>query len=300
MADNERGELKDYTRSIKIQQVIRVVICIIITIFALLPIYFIVVNATRTHDQIISSGIAALPSGGFVHNFDMLRDPNAGNGIYVNSFNLWIGYRNSLFISLSATILAVFFSGATAYGITVYDFKFRKSARTIVLAVMMVPTQVVSVGLLQFMMNIGLTNSYIPLIIPAIAAPATVFFMLQYMQSSFPLDIVEAARIDGSGEFRTFLQISLPILKPAFAVQAIFAFVTNWNNFYNPSMLLTNGKLEMMPMPLMVATLLGIKRSVDYGANYLAVALSILPVVIIYLLLSKFIVRGVALGAVKG
>ena len=300
MADNERGELKDYTRSIKIQQVIRVVVCIIITIIALLPIYFIVVNATRTHSEILSSGIAFLPSGGFVHNFERLNDPAAGNGIYVKSFDLWIGYRNSLFISVSATILAVFFSGATAYGISVYDFKLKNTARTIILAVMMVPTQVVSVGMLQFMIRLNLTNNYLPLIVPAIAAPATVFFMLQYMQSSFPLDIVEAARIDGSGEFRTFLQIALPILKPAFAVQAIFAFVTNWNNFYTPSMLLTNGELSMKPMPLMVATVLGIMRSVDFGANYLVVALSILPVVVIYLALSKFIVRGVALGAVKG
>lgn len=300
MAGNERGELKDYTRSIKIQQVIRVVICIIITIIALLPIYFIIVNATRTHTEIISGSISWVPKGGILQNFEMLKDPEAGNGIYVKSFDLWLGYRNSLFISVSATILSVFFSGATAYGISVYDFKLRKVARTIILAVMMVPTQVVSVGMLQFMIRLKLTNNYIPLIIPAIAAPATVFFMLQYMQSSFPLDIVEAARIDGSGEFRTFMQIALPILKPAFAVQAIFAFVTNWNNFYTPSMLLTNGKLEMKPMPLMVATVLGIKRSVDFGVNYLVVALSILPVVIVYLLLSKFIVRGVALGAVKG
>lgn len=298
--DNERGELKDYTRSIRIQEVVRFVVCILITIIALLPIYFIVINSTRSHDSILTNGIAFLPSGSFVENFKLLKDPEAANGIYVSSFDLWVGYRNSLFVSGAATLLSVFFSGATAYGISVYDFKFRKAARTIILAVMMIPTQVVSVGLLNFMIKLGLTNNYLPLIIPSIAAPSVVFFMLQYMQSSFPLDIVEAARIDGSGEFRTFLQIALPMLKPAFAVQMIFAFVTNWNNFYTPSILLTNGKLEMMTMPMMVATVLGIKRSVNYGVNYLVVTLSILPVVIVYLLLSKFIVRGVALGAVKG
>lgn len=298
--ENERGQLKDYTRSIKIHQVIRVIICIILTVIALLPIYFIVINATRSHDSILKSGIAFAPSGNFVENFKLLKDPNAANGIYVNSFDLWIGYRNSLFVAGASTILSVFFSGATAYGISVYDFKFKKAARTIILAVMMIPTQVVSVGLLNFMIKLGLTNNYLPLILPAIAAPATVFFMLQYMQSSFPVDIVEAARIDGSGEFRTFIQIAVPMLKPAFAVQAIFAFVTNWNNFYTPSVLLTNGKLDMMTMPMMVATVLGIKRSVNYGVNYLVVTLSVLPVVIVYLCLSKFIVRGVALGAVKG
>ena len=298
--ENERGELKDYTRSIKIQQVIRFVICILITIIAVLPIYFIVVNATGAHTDIVKNPASFVPAGNIVKNFKTLLDPNAAMGMYHSNFDLLIGYRNSLFISGAATILSVFFSGATAYGISVYDFKFKKAARTIILAVMMIPTQVVSVGLLEFLMKIHLTNNYLPLIIPAIAAPATVFFMLQYMQSSFPLDIVEAARIDGSGEFRTFIQIALPMLKPAFAVQAIFAFVTNWNNFYTPSILLTNNKLSMKTMPMMVAGVLGIQKSVDNGVNNLVVMLSILPVVIVYLCLSKFIVRGVALGAVKG
>ena len=294
------AELKDYTRSIKIQQVIRFVVCILITIIAVLPVYIIVVNATRAHADLIKQSASLIPGGNLVKNFQKLNDPNAAQGMYAMNFNLWVGYRNSLFISAAATILSVFFSGATAYGLTVYDFKLKNVARTIVLAVMMIPTQVVSVGLLQFMMKIGLTNNYIPLIIPAIAAPATVFFMLQYMQSSFPLDIVEAGRIDGSGEFRTFMTLSLPILKPAFAVQAIFAFVTNWNNFYTPSILLTNGKMALKTMPMMVQGILGLQKSVDNGVNNLVVTLSILPVVVIYLALSKFIVRGVALGAVKG
>lgn len=294
------AELKDYTRSIKIQQVIRFVVCIILTIIAVIPIYLIVMNSTRNHTDIVQNGFALIPSNNLIENFKSLKNPNAGNGIYVKSFSLWVGYRNSLFISGSSTLLSIFFSGATAYGLSVYEFKFRKLARSIILAVMMVPTQVVSVGLLNFMMKIHWTDSYLPLILPAIAAPSVVFFMLQYMQSSFPLDIVEAARIDGSGEFRTFLQIALPMLKPAFAVQAIFAFVSSWNNYYTPSMLLLSGELSKKTMPMMVSTILAITRSVDYGVNYLVVTLSILPVVVVYLLLSKFIVRGVALGAVKG
>lgn len=294
------AELKDYTKSIKIQQVVRFVVCILITIIAVLPIYLIVMNATREHQSIQSNGFSLVPGGNLIKNFKALKDPNAGNGVYVRSFDLLIGYRNSLFIAGASTLLSIFFSGATAYGLSVYEFKFRNAARSIILAVMMVPTQVVSVGLLNFMMKIHWTDSYLPLILPAIAAPSVVFFMLQYMQSSFPLDIVEAARIDGSGEFRTFLQIALPMLKPAFAVQAIFAFVSNWNNFYTPSMLLLSGDIKMKTMPMMVSTILGVKRSIDYGVNYLVVMLSILPVVVVYMLLSKFIVGGVALGAVKG
>lgn len=298
--ENERGELKDYTRSIKIQQVIRFIVCILITIIAILPIYVIIVNATRTHSDITSNPMSLIPGGDLITNFKNLGDPAYQDATYTRRFNLFYGYLNSFIVAGSATILTVFFSGATAYGLSVYNFKLKKAARTIILAVMMIPTQVVSVGLLRFMMMIGWTNNFAPLIIPAIAAPSTVFFMLQYMQSSFPIDIVEAARIDGSGEFRTFIQIAIPMLKPAFAVQAIFAFVTNWNNYYMPSVLILRDDIKLKTMPMMVASVLGIEKFVDDGLNYLVVMLSIIPVVIVYLCLSKFIIRGVALGAVKG
>ena len=216
------------------------------------------------------------------------------------TYNVWYGYMNSLIIAVSSTVLSVFFSGLTAYGLTVYDFKLKKIATTFILAVMMVPTQVVSTGFLEFMIRIKLYDNYIPLILPAIAAPSVVFFILQYMKASFPVEIVEAARIDGCGEFMTFIRIAIPMLKPAFAVQAIFAFVASWNNYYNPSMLLLSNKLEQRTMPMMVASILGNDKCVDYGVRYVAVALSILPIIIIYLCLSKFIVKGVALGAVKG
>lgn len=300
MADEIKTTPKDYTRSIKVHQVIRFIICILITIISLLPIYLIVINATRTHVDITSNGVSLLPKGNLINNFKTLYDPEAAFGLYDRSFDLLVGYRNSLFIAISSTVLSVFFSGMTAYGLTVYDFKFKKSATTFVLAVMMIPMQVVSVGMLDFMVRLHWTDNYAPLILPSIAAPSVVFFMLQYMRSSFPIEIVEAARIDGSGEFRTFIQIAIPMLKPAFAVQAIFAFVASWNNFYTPSMLLLSGDLKQKTMPMMVASVLANDKAADYGVNYLVVMMSVLPVIIIYLCLSKFIVKGVALGAVKG
>lgn len=300
MADSYIQSTTEYRRSILIQSIIRLVVCIIITILTLFPIYILIINATRSSGEIISQGVSFLPGGSLIKNFETLNDPAAANGAYVRSFQMWTGYANSLIIAISSTALTVFFSGVTAYGLTVYDFKLKGAATTFILAVMMLPTQVVSTGLLEFMLQIHLNDNYLPLILPSIAAPAVVFFMLQYMKSSFPLDIVEAARIDGCGEFRTFLQISLPILKPAFAVQAIFAFVTSWNNYYTPSMLLISSKPEQRTMPMMVTYVLNNDKVTDYGVNYLVVAISIIPVVIVYLCLSKFIVKGVALGAVKG
>lgn len=300
MADSYNFSNAEYRRKIRIHSTIRFIVCVLLTIISVLPIYIILINATRANSDIIVNGISFLPGTNLIDNFKNMTDPQYANGVYYRIFNVLVGYRNSLIIAGSSTILTVFFSAMTAYGLTVYDFKGKKFATTFILLVMMVPTQVVSTGFLEFMASLKLLNNYLPLIVPAIAAPATVFFMLQYMKSSFPLDIVEAARIDGCSEFRTFMQISLPIFKPAFAVQAIFAFVANWNNYYNPTMILVNGDSSMKTMPMMVAGVMGISTSTDYGIQNLAVILSIIPIVIIYLALSKFIVKGVALGAVKG
>ena len=300
MADSYNNSNKAYRRNLMIHSTIRLIVCIMLTIICLLPIYVILINSTRASSDIIESGISFLPGADFFNNFSKLNDPTIENGVYTKTYNVLIGYRNSLIISGCSTILTVFFSALTAYGLTVYDFKLKKFATGFILAIMMIPMQVVSTGFLEFMAEIKLLDNYLPLILPAIAAPAVVFFMLQYMKSSFPLDIVEAARIDGCGEFRTFMQISLPIFKPAFAVQAIFAFVTSWNNYYTPSMLLVDGDLNKKTMPMMVSAILSNDKLTDYGVRYLTVLLSILPVVIIYLALSKFIVKGVALGAVKG
>ena len=288
-----------YTRGVKIQAVIRFVVCLVITVISLFPIYIILINATRDSGDIISQGISLLPGGNLIKNFETLNDPSAADGAFVSAFNLFYGYANSLIISIGATACAVFFSGLTAYGLVVYDFKLKKAATTFILAVMMVPMQVVSTGFLEFMVQIKLYDNFIPLIVPAVAAPAVVFFMLQYMKSSFPLEIVEAARIDGSGEFMTFIRIALPILKPAFAVQAIFQFVANWNNYYMPSMILISREQKQLTLPMMVNTIISNDKLADSGAKYAAIMLSIIPVVVVYFIFSRFIVEGVALGGVK-
>ncbi len=302
MADSYNQSEKAYRRSLMTHSIIRLVVCILLTLICLFPIYIIVSNATRDSDDIIRSGISFF-GGDLIKNFETINDPDLFSGYFVLQFRLWDGYRNSFIIAILSTCLSVFFSGLTAYGLVVYNFKGKKFATNFILAIMMVPMQVVSTGFLQFMRQLKLAGgvqAYIPLILPSIAAPAVVFYMLQYMRSSFPLEIVEAARIDGCGEFRTFLQISLPIFKPAFAVQAIFAFVTNWNNFYTPSILLSSADPSLKTMPMMVQSISMADKINDYGAKYLVLTLSILPVIAVYLVLSKFIVKGVALGAVKG
>ena len=276
--------------------VVVTIIMILLCVICLIPVYILIVNATRTSVDITGNGVSLIPNLHLFENIATLNDWTASGRVEYNAFR---GYLNSAIIAFSTTFLTVLFSGATAYGLVVYDFKLKNAAYTFILAVMMVPIQVTSVGFYQFMSKIHLTDSYLPLIIPSIAAPAIVFFMRQSMKASFPLEIVEAARIDGSNEFRTFFTIAVPMMKPAFSVQAIFAFVSNWNNYYMPSMILISRNKKQMTLPMMVNTIVSNDKLADYGAKYAAIMLSIIPVVIVYLIFSKFIVEGVALGGVK-
>jgi multiple sugar transport system permease protein len=289
------GEAKDnYTAKLRTKSIILTIWFIILTIICLLPIYILLINATRSSTEIVN-GISFVPGSNLGKNIDkVFKDVN-----YLSIFNVLIGYRNSFFITICSTVLTVFFSAMTAYGIEVYDFKLKDISYTIILLVMMVPMQVTSAGFVAFMLKLHLTDTYWPLIIPAIAAPAVVYFMSSYMKSSFPKEIVEAARIDGCSEFRTFLSIALPMMKPAIAVQSIFVFIASWNNFYTPNMILISSNFKQKTLPMMISAMQASDKFTDFGAVYLAIALSILPIVIIYIFLSRFIIAGVALGGVK-
>lgn len=279
------------SRKLKGSQTGRVVIyvvCIFLAILSVLPFAIMIINSTRSTPEIQSHAISFIPSNHLEMNWRVLAD---------KPFKPFTGFLNSLIISSSATILAIYFSTLTAYALFAYRWKLRQPFFTLIMAVMMIPAQITSIGFYHFMYEIGMTNNFLALILPAIAAPITVFFMRQYMLSSLNLDIVASARIDGAGEFRIFNGIVLPIMKPAMATQAIFTFVFNWNNLFVPMILLT--KKENFTMPIMVSLLKGDIYKTQYGAVYLALTMSVLPLFVIYFLLSRYIVAGVALGSVK-
>ena len=161
-----------------------------------------------------------------------------------------------------------------------------------------VETQVSIVGFVKICTITKLYGTFLPLIIPAIAAPTTVYFMKQYMETGLSLEIVEAARIDGSGEFRTFNTIVLPLLKPAMATQAIFGFVATWNNLYTPSIILGSER-KKMTMPMYVAALKANDKDRDWGLIYCGLFVTVLPLLVVYFFLSKYIIAGVALGGVN-
>ena len=283
---------KSYSASLKRQTFIRTAICIFFCAVSLFPFLLLVSNATRTSDA-IKSGISLIPSTHFFENWKNLLLKQNGMQITLQRAAL-----NSLIITVPGTFCAVYFSAMTAYGIHVYNFKFKKIAWAFIMAIMMVPSQITVIGFYRFMLKLGLVDTYIPLIVPAIASPAVVFFMKQYMESTLSIEMIEAARIDGSGEFSTFNRIILPIVKPAVATQAIFQFIAQWNNLFTPTIMLTSDSKKTLPM--FVQLLSSNQFRTDYGVVYVGLFVTIIPLVIVYLILSKYIVAGVALGGVKG
>ena len=277
-----------WTKKLRMKRTLIYVVSILLSLLSLMPFLIMFINATRDN-YAIQQGISLMPGGMLGKNMQMLATRQ--------SFNIVGGMWNSFQISSLSTLLALYFSSLTAYGLIVYRFKGRSLAFAFIMAVMMIPTQVSIVGFFTFMFKLGLTNTYWPLILPAIASPTVVFFMRQYMLAALPLDIVEAARIDGCSEMRTFNTIALPLMKPALATQAIFIFIGSWNRLFEPTMIISSQSKYTMPM--LVSLLRSDRFRTDYGTVYLALSLTVLPLFVMYFMLSKYIIRGVALGGIK-
>ena len=265
------------------------IVLILLSFMCLFFFYALIINATRSHGD-LQKGFSALPGKYFLENLK-----NVAND---GSFPMFRGILNSVIVSSCSAALCTYFSSLTAYGLYAYEFKARKVAFTFIMAILVMPTQVTAMGFLRLVTKMGLYDSLLPLIIPSIASPAVFYFMYSYLQSSLPLSLVEAARIDGSGEFHTFNRIVIPIMKPAIAVQAIFTFVGSWNNYFVPALIIQSK--SKMTVPILIATLRGADyMNFDMGKIYMMITVAIVPIIVVYLLLSKYIIAGVTLGGVK-
>ena len=281
--------MKSKTKSSRGRSILAHTVLILLSFMCLFFFYVLIINATRSHAE-LQKGFSALPGKYFFTNLK-----NVAND---GSFPMFRGILNSLIVSGCSAALCTYFSALTAYGLYAYDFKGKKVAFTFIMAILVMPTQVTAMGFLKLVTNMGMYDSLLPLIIPSIASPAVFYFMYSYLQSSLPISLVEAARIDGSGEFKTFNHIVLPIMKPAIAVQAIFTFVGSWNNYFVPALIIQSK--NKMTVPILIATLRGADyMNFDMGKIYMMITVAIEPIIIVYLLLSKYIIAGVTLGGVK-
>lgn len=274
-------------------KVVRYVVCIFLCFLSIFPFYVLIINSTLKSSQILT-GLKFIPGNQFIVNFKSLLS----GGAKTSGVNVLQAMLNSLIVTVPAVVLQIYFGSLTAYAVTVYNFKLKRFAWGFIYSIMMIPTQVSIVGFIKICNITHLYGSFLALIIPAIAAPTTVYFMKQYMETGLSVEIVEAARIDGSGELHTFNTIVLPLLKPAMATQAIFAFVASWNNLYTPSIILAT-KRQKQTMPMYVSSLKANDKERDWGQIYCGLFTTVLPLLVMYFCLSKYIIAGVALGGVK-
>lgn len=279
--------IKNYRVSTNISRFFIYIFLILLLVITIVPVWLLIVNATRSTHQ-IQQGISFLPSIYTLSNYKILL---------AKGLDLPRGFLNRFTIAAFTTIFTVYFSMLAAYGIIVYNFKGKKFLYSFILVLVMIPTQLSIIGFYRFMSKIGLADSYLQLILPSIASAGAVFFCKQYLESIVIYDLVDAGRIDGCSELGIFHQIMLPIAAPGAFTLGIFAFVGAWNNFFNAFILITSR--DKYTLPMLVQTLRGDVYRHEYGAIYLGLAATVVPIIIIYFLFSKYIVNGISLGAVK-
>lgn len=259
----------------------------VLAIVCMIPFYMMLVNATRSSSEIVS-GFSLIPGVSLLDNWKTMTE----------YFNVFRGLFNSVFVSTAITLLSGYFSALTAYGFVIYNFKFKNFIFTTMLVLMMIPGQLSLIGFYDLISQMGLIDSYIPLIIPAIASPFIVFFLRQYLQTVLPRTIVEAARIDGASELAIFHRIALPVMMPGIATMSIGTFIGSWNSYIVPLVVLLSP--DKFTLPVMMGSL---KASPDIasnlGATYLAIAMSVLPIMVAFIFLSKYIISNISAGAVK-
>ncbi|MCL1903604.1 MAG: carbohydrate ABC transporter permease [Oscillospiraceae bacterium] len=271
--------------------------CIALTILCITPFIIMFVNATKSAYELSAAAGGFwgnfIPSKFFKENLNHLLTAD------VVGFKIERAFLNSIIVAATSTILSVYISALTAYGFSVYTFKGKNILFPLILAFMMIPPQISVVAFYDLMQTIGWSSgwkSFLSLIIPAGVAPATIFFLRQYMKSVLSLEMIEAARIDGCSEMRIFNTVALPILRPGIAVMAIFAVVASWNNLFLPMVLLSG---EWRTVPVYVSLLSGSRHQIEKGAIFLGLSLTALPLLMFYLILSKHIISGVTLGSLK-
>lgn len=261
----------------------------LLVVISLIPFAMVMINATRSGMEIQASGFSLIPGTAFEQNW-----------IVLNQFvDILRGFRNSLFVSVSVTLLAGYFSALTAYGFYVYRFRLNGFLFGFIVVFMMVPTQLSFLGFYEFMSRLGLIDSYIPLIVPAIASIGTVFFLKQFTSGVLSKELIESARIDGAKEIYIFHKIGIPMMMPGIATMSIFTFIGSWNNYLGARIILNSP--DKFTLPLQLANLRGSTVwFTNLGALYVGLMISIVPIVLIFVFFSRYIVDSISAGAVKG
>ena len=254
-------------------------------LLSIFPFYLVIINSTYNSIDIVTK-IKFVPGKYLAENYRKLQSLT----------NIWRGFLNSTLIAVPYVVLTGYFGAFTGYGFAKYRFKGKSFFFCIVLASMMLPSQLSIIGFYRLNLKLSLLNTFWPFIIPGIANASAVFFLRGMIEQTVPDSLIEAARMEGYSEVAIFNRIALPCVMPGVATICIFNFVSCWNNYLAPLIVLSDAK--RFTMPILISTIKGIFLA-NYGAQYVAIAISVVPVIIVYSFLSKYIINGLTIGAVK-
>ena len=265
------------------------IICLFTAFFTLSPFLFMLVSSFKPGRELLRFGINFKIDPKVMTSKNYLLLLTEREGIYFR----W--YLNSIIIAFVQTVLSLLFSSMVGYGLAVYRFKGRAVVFSLVLVLMMVPVEILLLPLYKLMIDIHLYNTYAGIILPYAVSPFAVFFFRQYI-IGIPRDYLDAARIDGCGEFRIYARIMLPLMLPGVGAMTILMAMGSWNSFIWP--MIVSGAREMMTIPVGLATMI-----TPYGNNFdmlmPGAVLAVVPVAIIFLLMQSSFIDSLTIGGIK-
>lgn len=270
----------------RLGQVVTYGILTAMAVAALMPIYWMFTTSLKGQASYLKQPPELIPVNPTLENFQqMFANPSMPNWIF-----------NSFFVSISVTLLNIFFASLAGYVFAKLDFPGRQWMFWAYLATMMVPFQVTMFPLFKLMVEWGWVNTFWALIIPAACWPYNVFLMRQVIQS-LPTEILDAGRIDGCNEFALFWRVVLPMSTNGIAVMGIFTFIASWNDFLWPLIILNSEKMRTLPIAL--ATFQSTYET-NYGLLMAGGVIMAVPMFIMFFIFQRYFLQGVTFGALKG
>jgi multiple sugar transport system permease protein len=252
----------------------------------LAPFYFMFVFATHSRTEIFSLPPPTFFGDDFLANLKILTE----------RLPFWRNLGWSLYVAIASTLLTLLFCSMGGYAFAMFDFRYKNALFGLVMGTMLLPSFMNMIPTFMIMDLLGWIDQPRALYIPGAASAFGIFLMRQFVASAIPRDLVEAARIDGCGEFGIYWRIVLPLLKPALGTLGLITFIASWNNFIGPLIVMRSP--DMYTLPLALRSLQS-PVNTEWGALMTGSAIATLPLVVLFVLSSRQLISGLTTGAVK-
>ena len=290
----------------QVYKVLSVIAVIIIAILFTFPLYWIITGSFKTGAEINAAQPVWFPTEWDLGNYQRLMTKRTAPLFNLELFGLkitgptvpgalrWL--INTVFMSVASMLITCLTAAMAGYALAKKRFVGRALIFSLIVCAMALPKQVILIPLVREMSSLHLYDTIWAVIFPIVGWPFGVFLLKQFSEG-IPTEMVEACRIDGASEWRTFTDVMFPMIKPGVGACAIFTFINSWNDYFMQLIMLTSSKT--LTISLGIATMQG-ESSTDYGLLMAGAALASLPIIIVFLIFQKYFTKGITMGAVKG